>query len=790
LSSVLAGGYSDTGSTQSFSLNGQVELNAGGFGCAVVLGLRGSLAAGQKWTLYEVYYQSGPNYISEEWVRPPLGDPFTGFPPLPVLLNTINHGASPPAAATYFPPVVFSSANGPYRLGVRYRSAVTTGPTDTPLGLADTGQLQFAWFESELTTFDEDVGSENETVYALASLGAPGVDCSRIVSGAIDTFTCTGGPAPGGGVPIAKFSFVNINANLLDTDGIEDLPANVGFYETVAPGSFNLLDTPTFPLTAAPGGSITFDNSAVDYSGAAVSPDLFDNWLTTEVFFRGVPQTPQQTHVSNGAYSVDFTTNYPRATKNPPSQSNLSIDPAWITANGWDPNDLVCNLDQPSPISAAATYAPIAITQEAAIEIDTPAFGRPSSWTINSGANGSVTENAGDTQFIVSNVAARFTRPYAFNWRAYTTGPHGSPEWVVDGYSFLRRHYGLTYRGIAQAVYPEDYWWWNSFQFLRLNITATAPATLSLTVRGIDLTISDSHNTSPAAREAALTFSEFSDTRVYVFDVTAAANVDHFIDLSFPDQYITGAGAPFPLRRPRVESLELSSSAIGTFTLNACELTRRDAYATEVSIAYSPESTYNAEWPAVYLRVDGEATPILCYGDTDRKGMEQELGGAIRFAEGESGSVITARGMWEQLQRIEGFAIVYDDTERAAFMDDTYGVPIVSQLTEPAQFAVEVAPGAVFIGAGSAHGYEPLHCIRCGAVTFPNGLAVTIKGRHVFGGGVEAVVCVDGARAGAAVNIDVLDELNATLATVATDARGRVHYEPIGYGKTIRMEPA
>lgn len=763
-----------------------MALNASGLGSNVRLGLRGTMTAGFTWNLFEVYGFVAGNWQSELWVTTPLG--------ATSLLTTLIHGPAPPPANTFFTPVAWSSALGPSRLGARFHIPAFAGPADTPSGIADENFLTLSWFESETSQFNETVGGVNETVYSLADLGAPGTDCSRRILGPAATFTCTAGPSsPGVGVPLAKFTGVLIDGVLLDTDGIDQAPLLDPEYLAVAAGAFNIMSPPIDFLTAAPGATITFANTLLDYAGGAAAADITDNWLTQEDLFRGVPKTPQQPFVTNGSYAGAFTTNYPRSTKNPPGFSELAVDPAWLAANGHDPQDLTVVLDQHSPISGATTYAPVTITQKGAIEIDTPVGGRPSSWSINSGANGSVTENVGDTVFVVSNIAARFVRPYATNWRRYTTDSHFNPEWVIDGYSFLRRHYGIDFRGVAQATFPEDVWWWNSYMFLRLNITATAPAVVTLLVSGIDLQVYDSHR-SGSGREADLMFAEFNDSRTYVFSVTGGPT-DYWIDLSFPDAYVAASGAPFPLRRPRVESLQFAFSAVGTFTLNAMELSRRDpaGYATEVKISYSPQSTYNGEWPAVYLRTDGEATTILTYPDTLQKGMELDggAGGSVRFAEPVqapgSGSILSARQMLEQVQRIEGFGVVYTDALRAAFQTDAYGVDLVSQAGEPSQFVREVAPGAVFVGAGDAHAYSPAFAIRCGSIGFPNGLSVTVRGRHIFGGGVEAVAMSGGVRAGAGLNFDVLDQANVTLGSVVSDTRGRIHFEPVGFGEVVRF---
>lgn len=785
---ALPSPYCDTGDTASFTLSGTLEIDLSQ-NSTVRIGLRGSLATGTAWRVFvDLFPVGGGDWQADVYVHAPSGDNGGGFPPFPVLIQSHPFVVAPPPAGTYSDPISFSSTIGPVRLGAKLNLAAGGGPVDAPAGLAETNSLEHDWFADENSFFDEVMDTESE----LAQMaGAP-----QIITGDVGIFTATAGPgSPGVGVAIAKFTAVTINGDLLDTDGIDEAPLLDPEYVAVAAGAFNIMDVPAVALTAAPGVEIVFANNFVDYAGAASSPDILDNWLTQEVLFRGVPQTPQQNFVTNGTYTAPFTTNYPRATKNPPGAISHTItqfvDEDWLTDNGHDPEDTPVVLDQHSPISGALTYTPITVTHKGSIEVDTPTGGRPSTWAINSGANGSVTNNAGDTVFTVTNVAARFTRTFETNWREYSTGSQFDPEWAIDGYSFLKRHYGIDVRGITQTTYPEDVWWWNGYGFLKLNVAASAPATLTLILRGIDLQVSDSHNANGSQRAAELAFIEHADERTYVVDVPIGTN-DVWIDLAFPDSYVAAGGAPFPMRRPRIDSLELYFDATGTFTLNSMELARRDSYATEVKVGYSPQSSYNDEWPGVYLRVDGEATPSLSYPDSAQKGTEAEsgFGGSVRFAEPAQDSIVSARQMWEQLHRIEGFEVAYSDAARAAFHRDSFGVDLVTDAQEPSQFAKEVAPGATFAGAGDAHSYQPAHCIRVGVILFPNGVSVTIRGRKVFGGGVESVASATGARAGAGLNFDVLDQDDNTLGSVVSDTRGRIHFEPIGFDKTVRFVAA
>ena len=153
---------------------------------------------------------------------------------------------------------------------------------------------------------------------------------------------------------------------------------------------------------------------------------------------------------------------------------------------------------------------------------------------------------------------------------------------------------------------------------------------------------------------------------------------------------------------------------------------------------------------------------------------------------------VPAAEMGPQEERGEGVAGAPDPdgAARTAFHEDAAGNALVTVDTEPAQFLVEETPGTAWTGAGDAHTYVPTLCCRVGQVLFPNGLPVSLKGRKRLGGGVESVVCTAGARAGAGIDVDVIDQGNVTLGTDTSDSRGRVHFEPIGHGKIVTMEAA
>jgi len=767
---------------QSFTLSGTVQINAGGTpgsGNQVFLGLHGTIAGGEAWRLRRTLVDVGPvgfpDWRADLFLRKPREIAET-------VLESLVLGATIPTA-TYFTPVSFTATLGPYRLGARLGVSAVTIPAGAPVDNAESGAIVYAWYEDAATVYNETVAGQNVLLPPFLIAGEP----TLIVTAAGGLVVDASGGV-GGGEKVMKFTVITINGTLLDVAGMALSDAD---WQEVAAGSFNLTGNPAAAsFTAAPGATVTYDAEVRDYAGTVIATaQILDNWLTTVELHNAVQKTPFAATVplAPTAYVVPINTSYSRPSRNQPGEVILTMSAAWMAANEWDSADLPVVLEQASVVTGALSYLPVRVTHQAAVEVDRPIGGRPSSWIINSGANGSVGETAGATVFTVTNTAARFTRTFAENWRNLIDS--SKPDFGVDRYEILRRHY-LSDLGEPQTVYPEDVWWWNSYQFLRLNVTATGTATLTLQVDGIDLQALDTHNPDPVARTAALGFSHRAERRIYTVTVTAGT-VDYWIDLSFPTAYISESGAYFPMRRPRVDTLTLSASATGTFTVNAMELSRRDSYPNQASVAFSPVSGYNAEWCGMYLRVDGEATPTLTFPDDVNKGMESDLGvgGAPRHAAPETEEQRTVETFWSDLAKWEGFAVTYDDTARAAFHRDGFGTEFVSRFGEPAQYARETTPGTDWTGSADAHSFQPLHSLRVGSVQFPNAVNVTLRGRKRLGGGVEAVVCVGGARGPAALTFRLLDAANNVLATgITSDARGRIHYEPVKPGKIVRFE--
>lgn len=766
----------DTGTTSTITLSGTVEVNAGGgnyywHNNKVDLGLNGGALDSEQWHLWSFVRDEGVfpahHWFGDLYVR--FGTPLGGWVTYTegTLLQTLDLGVgATPDETQYYAAVSFSATLGVFRLGAEL--AILGGMMEPYT--AESTELRLAWFADEFATHAMTVGGQTATTYALSGSETPAPPFSPPgeISGWLGRQVVTGESnlATPGGIA-AKIRTYTMDwgggGNLLDTEGM-DGGLGTGFVP-VADGDFDLIDSASAQF--APGASLQYDVTVIDFGGGAQTPDLLDNWLTDGELYGAVPKIPDAANVPTGvnSYTATWNTDWERSHKNPPAYVEITVDPAWLVANGWDANDTPVNLDQPSPLTGAATYSPIALAHASPLPVDIPDGARPSHWVSSDGAKGTVTENPGDTVYTVVNAAVLYTRAFASSWRSLVNP--GDPAFVLEGY-----------RLFEHAAGTEDIWWWNAYGFLHLAITASAPATLTLQVDGVRLQVTDGHDGAPAWTQ------EVVEKRTYTAALLAGAN-DVWLDLGWPGAFQSDSGAEYPMERPRVDTLTLSFSAAGTFTMSTCALSRRDAYQPSLSLAYSRVSSYNTEYPAILVRVDGEETPALSIPDDASKGMEQEagFGGATRHtALGPlpgTASALLVSEMWAPWEHIDGFTCAYSAAAGDAFLTDAYG----QRLAPEYGFWCKELPDTSF----TAGAISPAHAIRCGRMTFPNALtsAVIVRARKVVGGGAEAVATVAGARAGAGVSVALRDGAGALIATPTTDARGRVKYAPLGDGLTV-----
>lgn len=782
MSVALPGAWVDTGTTASFTLSGQVALNAWSAGAGETslqkIGMHGSNADADTWRLFVELQDNGifplHDYTTELHmirVQPQLTDPQPDD-----LLQSIHWGPTGPPTSSFFTPVSFATTAGPYRLGVRYGRFYDPnqgGPQEQPDRIDDY-QLEFAWFADEFTTWNETVAGVNRVLYVLNDALAPPPAGSTPVeqTGWIDQLTIVGAGSVAAPAISAHYTAVTINGAVLDTVGM-DQAGGPGFV-VVAPGAFDVPQTLGGSFQAAPGGTLTYDVALADYGGTALTSFVTDTWLTDGELYLGALKTPTAPFVPSGttAYTAAVNTSYARPSKNFPATVSLTLDGATVTAQGWDGADAAVNLDQPSPITGAATYQPVTLTHQAPIAVDIPGGSRPSHWLSANGAQGTVAENPTTTVFTVTNVAASFSRAFRSNWRNYLD--QTKPDFATTRYAVTKHNW----LGAGQTVYPEDVWGWNGHAYLHLNVTASQAATMTLVVAGIRLQVSDPHDTDTATRNANLVFTQHSESRTYTVALSAGT-ADYYIDLGFPQSATSATNAPYPMERPRVDSVTLSFSATGTFTVNACELAHKDGtYPNQIAIGYT--DNLSRDYPTLYVRVDGEATPTLALQDDYAKGLEREVGygGAPRFCEPFplTGTFQrTVQQMWMDWDQQEGFAVAYAASPFNTFTKDSFGKGIADATGEFAQWTKETAPGAAFSAGSGNTTYQPLCCIRCRRLLLPNGSSFTARGRKILGAGVEAVVATtSGNRQAAGQSYSLLDDGGVTLATATTDSRGRI----------------
>lgn len=715
------------------------------------------------------------------------------------LLFTAGNPAVPSTFAwtssTDLGPYAITRNFGPLRLGVRqeqYLDRVMIANTPKPW-YADYYLIRYAWFKDQ-STIDEQTGPTG--TFDAFEVPAPTVIESgppQLLWGDGTTIIATnpldpGLPAPGG-------------SSVVLSDGEID-----GWAFTVPSGYIHSGGA------ASPPWRFSYDLSVLKYDGNSYTgAQVLDNWLTVDA-----TRTPYAAHVPLGTADyvgpvVSWIADITDKTVSPTTPEFVFyLDPVWLASVSERANDTNILLDNPIVRDGhAEEYYPITVRHRAAVEIDQPGGVRPSAWVAADAAKGSVSQPASSPTVFTVTAPTAFSRSLATNWRRYID--KAAATWEMEGYSILK----AGYRTGAGYLSPEDVWWWNGYGFLKLNLTADVPALLTLNVQGIRLHVSDGHLTDSVLRKAGLVFTEYDESLTYAVEVTAGTH-DYWIDLLFPAAIETSESEQArPVTLPRVDRVEIGIDTAGTFTVNSLELARRDSYANQTAISYSAKMADDEEdtlpdaddkWAGPYVRVDGSANPTLSFPDGFGQGQQQEepdtatggvaWGGSPRFVEPRYGvtndhRVRTAREMWEDLDRIEGFSVEWDQTVADAATKDSYDVTIWSGDEHPtAMWAREVTPGTNWTGSGDSHQYQPALLPRTHRIAIVPGYEFLIRPRKILQGGVEAVAAQNDQRAPAGVDFNVVNSGGATIATVTTDARGRIHYEPLRDRRQVRFEEA
>ena len=389
----------------------------------------------------------------------------------------------------FYPPQSWTITVGPFRLGM----LINSGFASEPCHIEDY-TLSYRWFKDAATVSNESFAGVTRTRYPVVnwSTTAPAPTITPVLLTLDEPFgfldfglaakaTFGGGKPYANGKPLVKVRNMAIDwttaTTLMDTRSLQ-LPA-FGIADgdldgQLTPGAQTMGTQVWAPTRVIYDMDVrTFDD--ISQPGVPVH----DNWLTVPELYLGVQKTPFAANVPAGVTTYTVQNAFrARPERNGPFLVKFDVDTGWPGPAGWDPLDLHVNLDQPSLLAGADTYTPVTITHAAAVDIDTPDGGRPSSWISSNTGFGTVAENAGDTVFSVVSSVVSYLRTFKENWRNYIDNT--KTDFQGEGWSILKHNFV----GGGQTVYPEDVWWWNGYSFMKLNLTASVGATLTLTVTG------------------------------------------------------------------------------------------------------------------------------------------------------------------------------------------------------------------------------------------------------------------------------------------------------------------
>lgn len=433
------------------------------------------------------------------------------------------------------------------------------------------------------------------------------------------------------------------------------------------------------------------------------------------------------------------------------------IDAAWAAAQ--DPP--LHALDVGVPLRAApknplarGTYQPLSVSFAASLAILQSA----NVWMAHAGPV--VTSGSGGNTWTVSGGGAQVRRTLVEKWRNWS-GLSGLG--IADPLYDPLRHW-TTKRDYYPDSPGQDVWSWGQYAWLEIGLTAPSAGTLTMTVTGAHLNVSNAYSTQPGLFSATAP----GFTATYSVPVVAGANTVR-VDLLFPNE-----GGPFYYGR--VDTVTFSGMASGVYTLSTFRLVAVEQGYLKV------DHDRLGNIGLIVVAQDGAFT----FGNTTDDYLKDdeigEFGGALPWklpATALSAPVRTLAAMWEDLQRTEGFTATYSASASDAFLKDAFGTRLYFLITgadaEASSYIEPLMPHARF-GAGAT--MQAVCSVAVDEIRIPNGIgAVMIYGRTVIGGVLEAQISRDGGTARAPVGVTaraVRTDTSATVASANADSSGYV----------------
>lgn len=671
----------------------------------------------------------------------------------------------------------YAYSAGPFRLGVRY---VPTSNTPRYPSFAQLHyRREYTWFGDENTVYTSSFGplSESEGIRGF-SPGDPPVDMSNQLAGlAFGVWTVDAGSQYA--LKAVEMRGLTVQGVTVDTGGIHEYIGPDCYFDGAGAGvaSVNMCNQ----------GGVAHIGPQASLGKNAKPPFQFDYDL--RVSKNGGDDLGALVNLpypAAGTATTPHTASHTVPIQNWGTGStfggvfSFGINAAWAAAQ----NPPLNPLDLALPIvGAKARSGPGSVTpyQAASIALAAPiaVFQSTASPWISSDAT-KITVSGNTFTVAAAGVSVRHEMAGRTEWRARTTkGSVGStPKFGIENYEVTKHNYTAwgSRSGTNSTSANEDVWGWESFGFADLSITAPASGTLTLTVEGVRLSVTDPHTTG-SDREDGYEVTEHPYTYTYPVPVAAGANtVD--LDLLFPNE-----GGPVYLSR--VDAVRLSGFAVGAYTFGGISLNVKNGgyikldYGVPTGRDNPPAGALDADYSALWLVVDG--APVFCsWGDQENKSGEVgDTGGGMRYCSivtGVPSGLITdtqfsIAQFIGQLNKLEGWTATYNAAVSLAANSD--GTNTLGP--ELAQWLRPVVPHAA--NTGLTFDASPL----AAQLYIANAVPFAVKVDYPTGGAVEALAAnADGTRAGSGESIVCKrTDTGAVVGTGMTDPSGYVVVTPL-----------
>lgn len=751
--SKLSSGFVDTGITTSVSYSGSMRIKLSPFTVSNPPPPSPVASIGF-WTLYNGSFAGGgppcgPGEAEGYWrvlLDGPMNTPHTPWQ------TEYQEFSCRPDVNSESGWYSVSTQVGPLRLGMRY---VRIGSTPKYPDFWTDYEVQYSWFADRNTVLNTSCSTPDGTFYGDTQyytthvypwsfeqeeddFDALGFALGVGGPGSLQFQVYNAGPGGNPDYVFANFAGLATDNRLVDTSELNFGPLVGTGGGSVEGRGFSSGNPPTLGQVGY-WAYWTEDIDVTAFGGGSTGALIRDSDTPSNTY-----QCPVRVHRS---YQW---VNWPRTEPSPSPTRSFTIDSTWASEQPVpfrsDDRQIMLMM-KPKDVGGGAYY-PLTLLISETLDINRPdgASTPPSEWEPSDTGKITVTENATNTVFSVSNSSGTATRMLTQQWK-HRVGIYGTSD----------PDFGIVEYQHTKHMEEEDIYCWDTYSFLWVDLTAPASGDITLTLDGNYLSVVDPHTTgSDRVDNYEATLTPFSYQ--YVIPAQTGRHT-YYLDLCFPEN------TDGPVYPSRIDEMTLSDFHTGTYTLHALQLKARgNAY---LKVDYGPP-VQRQDYSAIWLALDGSsptgALPDQAY-KYDEVGASPQAGGGIRFVEPLTGAVtgivqdsqMSLTGFWGVLNGMEGISAEYSLAASDAALEDAYGTKLtcegLAQTLQPlVPFAVDDPHSAVVPDVE----YHPPCSLNCRQVTIPPGHGFTVYSRWNAGYGALEALVVDedtGLRAEAGIEL-------------------------------------